>query len=163
MPSGRLSRPRFREAVKATKWPISRVARSAAEPQGLGAGDSRDAERLRIRCEQLRREAPRCRYRRHRPGSNSRPEWITGWVARGECGASIPPASPARIIFASLRLPLRRYTVRRLFALLGRVGRRTSSTMVGWRTVGSTVGSTVQFGCAWCQGLHFYGFSCYFG
>ena len=32
----------------------------------------------------------------------------------------------------------------------------------GWPAVGSTVGSTVEFGCASCQGLHFYDFG-YFG
>ena len=72
VPSGRLSRPRFREAVSAPKWPNSRVARSAADPSGLGAGDGRDTERLRTGCELLCRGAPRCRYRRHWPGSNSR-------------------------------------------------------------------------------------------
>ena len=70
--TGRLSRPRRWEAEKASKWPNSRVAGSAADPRGLGAGDGRDAERLRIRSEQVRREAPACRNRRHRPGSNYR-------------------------------------------------------------------------------------------
>ena len=37
--------------------------------------------------------------------------------------------------------------------------RRTPSTLVGWPTVGSTVGSTAAFGCAWWCGLHFYDFS----
>ena len=53
-------------------------------------------------------------------------------MARGEYGASTTPATPARNDFAALRLPLRRYTVRRLSALLGRAGRRNSSSLVGW-------------------------------
>ena len=80
-------------------------------------------------------------------------------MARSECGASTLPATHERNDVASLRFPLRRYDVRRLSALLRRAGRRGPSSLVGWPTVGSTVGSTAAFGYAtWC-GVHFDGAS----
>ena len=96
VPSGRLSRPCVKGAVSAPKWPNSRVLRSAGDRPGLGAGEGQDAERLPMRCEQLRRGAPACRYRRHRPGSDYRRRRFTQRLAHGECGAATSPALSAR-------------------------------------------------------------------
>ena len=159
VPSGRLSRLRRWEAVKAPKWPISRAPPSAGDRPGLGDVDGRAAERLPDGIELPRRGAPTCCGRRHRPGSDSRRRWFTRWLAHGGYGAATSAAPSARNDITSLRFPLHRYGIRRLSTLLGLAGRRLSSTRQGWRTLYSTVGSTAAFGyTTWC-GLQFYSFS----
>ena len=129
--SGRLSRLRRREAVKASKWPISRAPPSASDRPGLGDVDGRAAERPPDGIELHRRGAPTCCGRRHRPGSNSHRRWFTRWLAHDGYGAATSPAHYARNDITSLRFPLHRYGIRRLSALLGRAGRRDSSTSGG--------------------------------
>ena len=152
--SGRLSPSIDGKPQKAAKWThFATLAERGRSPWGgsCGVGCSLELPTmtpevwalLRSRCAQV-----------HRHRSWSKNKVLMRAVAIRECCPPTLPSHPARSFTASLRLPLLRYGIRRLYTLLWLHGRRNQPPPFGLPRCGLYDGlwsSFGQFQVVWCS------------